>query len=168
MHLRTTCFGVRYVGLCPSALFVLLLAGCSQPGLVLTTDLCDGLDNDTDGRVDEGRGEAIGCGAGEVCVDAMCGCPPGGCRGRTLSVVESCTAQIESSVMCGTYRPGDFGGNTPDESVTRCSSFFGALGPTCEQLLSDVTYCTEAAPCDLTGRCASEVMAFETTCLGSG
>ncbi|MFK7989928.1 MAG: MopE-related protein [Sandaracinaceae bacterium] len=41
-----------------------------------TPERCNGIDDDCDGAVDEGRAEAIGCGEGEACVTGSCTCPP--------------------------------------------------------------------------------------------
>ena len=49
-------------------------------------ETCNGLDDDCDGAVDEGRPESIGCGEGETCTSGTCSCPaPRMCGGRCVN-----------------------------------------------------------------------------------
>ncbi|MBN8615841.1 MAG: hypothetical protein J0L92_34930 [Deltaproteobacteria bacterium] len=90
---NTTCISV----------FALVLAACG-PTVRLTFDPCDGVDNDADGTVDEGRGEEVGCGRYELCIDGMCALGCGNLRCETTESCESCPGDCGACPFCGDGR----------------------------------------------------------------
>lgn len=57
---------------------------CSPTG----EEQCNGVDDDCDGYVDEGSGEAVGCTGDFVCVDGTCSCPPSRLCGSPAECVD--------------------------------------------------------------------------------
>jgi hypothetical protein len=80
---------------------MLALGACSTPpeGLL---DFCDGIDDDGDGLIDEGVGEAVGCQSGERCVEGLCdACGDGMCDAVDGETCGSCEADCGACPRCG-------------------------------------------------------------------
>ncbi len=54
-----------------------------------TTEVCDGVDNDCDGYVDDGTGAELGCSVYEVCQEGSCQCHPD-CAGKRCGDADGC------------------------------------------------------------------------------
>ena len=60
------------------------------PGCEPLAEMCNGLDEDCDGVVDEGGGRSVGCAPGERCSAGDCVCPTGSvCGGRCVDLESS-------------------------------------------------------------------------------
>lgn len=79
----------------------LVVVSACQPAVLLDFDPCDGMDNDADGTVDEGRGEAVGCGRAELCIDGMCALGCGNLACEPVETCESCPGDCGACPYCG-------------------------------------------------------------------
>ncbi len=131
-----------------------LLSACS-PTIRLYNDLCDGLDSDQDGAVDEGTGESIGCFPNQICVAGMCDYVCG--DGRCQESCGSCPADCGECPFCGDGVCAAEDG----EDCESCSDDCGAC-PSCGDGACNGSESCLSCQSDC-GRCPGEC----ETCLGT-
>jgi hypothetical protein len=157
------------------ALATLLLSACA-PSIRLFDDVCDGLDSDGDGRVDEGFGEPIGCADDEICIDGMCAfeCGDGVCSGdaTTQETCGTCAVDCGACPACG---DGECNGA---ETCTTCEGDCGACPScgdgecndeeSCWSCAQDCGLCAgECGACGAGDTCPDGMMCYFVPCTGT-
>lgn len=87
-------------------------------GCTAAAETCNGLDDDCDGRVDEGSATSIGCAPSEACIDAVCQCPPSSraCDGVCVNAMRDpdncggCGVECPDGISCVDGECGCSGG----------------------------------------------------------
>ncbi len=165
---------IRSISTWLSGLILAAFAGCAPTGVQLSVDFCDGVDNDADGAIDEGRGPEIGCEVDEVCVGALCqyDCGDAAC---TASTGETCAV---CPIDCGVCpRCGD-GTCNGAESCTSCPADCGVCprcgdgacngGESCATCRDDCGLCArECTTCVTDGDCGSGQTCLLRLCDGA-
>lgn len=148
-----------------------LLSACS-PTIRLYNDLCDGLDSDQDGAVDEGTGESIGCFPNQICVAGMCDYVCG--DGRCQESCGSCPADCGECPFCGDGVCAAEDG----EDCESCSDDCGACpscgdgacngAESCWSCNTDCGLCAgECESCGAEGACPAGMDCYFVPCTGT-
>ena len=129
-----------------------------------TAERCDGLDNNCDGRVDEGRPATIGCGEGELCDSGACTCPAGRMCGAECVDTDADPANCGGcGVACGA---GDrcAEGSCCTPSTETCNGMDDDCDGAIDEGSGSALGCAAGESCSA-GSCACDEMCGGATCV---